>query len=199
MAGVEGVGGDVGDGLPAARHREADGMVLVQAGEQVDEDLPLRVVLDHLDLLADDALLLLHALGGEPGDRDKGEEGLQILLKLLGALKIVPGDGRAGEGVGRGAVGRQILKGIALLGVEHLVLQKMGHTGGGLLPGPVQLKAHIHPAVVGGEEGEGLAEAGLYIHINGQAILEPGVEEGLSHPGIDRFFHVHHASLPFRK
>ena len=182
VAGVEGVGGDVGDGLPAARHRYPDRIVCIEGGEQVGEHLPLRVVLDHLDLLADDALLLVHALRGEPGDGDKGEEDAQVLLEFLGALEVIAGNGRAGEGIGGSAVGGQVLKGVTVLGVKHLVFQEVGYAGGSVLPYAVQLKAHVHAAVVGGEEGVALLKAGLHIHVDGKAVVQTGGPDGLAHP-----------------
>ena len=127
--------------------------MLIQGAQQIDEHRPVGVVLDHADLLADDPPLLLHALPGEIGDGDEGEQGPQIFLEMLGGLKIVAGDGVAGEGVGRGSVGCQLLKGVALPGVEHLVLQIVGHSGRRVVPGPIQLEAQVHSAIIGGKEG----------------------------------------------
>ena len=113
VAGVQSLLRDVGDGFHRAGHAGADGVMLIQGAQQIDEHRPVGVVLDHADLLADDPPLLLHALPGEIGDRDEGEQGPQIFLEMLGGLKIVAGDGVAGEGVGRGSVGCQLLKGVA--------------------------------------------------------------------------------------
>ena len=106
MAGVEGVGGDVGDGLLGAGDGHPDGVVIKQALHQAVKHLVVRIVLHHADLLADDPLLLVHALLGEIGNGDEGEQDAQVLLKFLCALEIVACDGVAGEGIGGGAVGR---------------------------------------------------------------------------------------------
>lgn len=100
VAGVEGIGGDVGDGLLGAGDGHPDGVVVKQALHQAVEHLVLRVVLHHADLLSDDALLLVHALLGEVGDGHKGQEDFQVIIELLRALEEIAGDGRAGEGVG---------------------------------------------------------------------------------------------------
>ena len=151
--------------------------MLIQSAQQVDEHLPVGVVLDHADLLADDPPLLLHALLGEIGDGDEGEQGPKILLKMFCGLKIVAGDGVAGEGVGRGPVGRQLLKGVALLGVEHLVLQIVGHSGRGIVPGPVQLKAQVHSAIIGGKEGVLL----LKLRLGKDEHIQPVVQDLVEH------------------
>ena len=182
MAVVQGLGGDAGNGLHRPGHAQADGVVLIQPLHQVGEHLPVRVVLDHADLLADDPLLLVHALLGEVGDGDEGEEGLQVLLKLLGALEVVPGDGVAGKGVGGGPVGRQLLEGVALPGVEHLVLQVVGHPGGGVVPGPVQAEPQVHTAVVCGEKGVALLKLGLGKYKHVKAVLQHLPVHPLPHP-----------------
>ena len=198
MAGVEGVRGDVGDGLDGPGDGGADGVVVVEPLQHGEEHLVLRVVLDHADLLADDALLLVHALLGEVGDGDKGEENLQVLIEFLRALEVVARDGRAGEGVGAGPVGRQVLEGVAVLGVEHLVLQEVGHPRRGVPPLAVQLKAHVHAAVIGGEKGVALLKLRLLVHIDVQAVLQLCVKNPLPQPGVFRTVHAF-SSLPFRK
>ena len=149
----------MGDGLPAPRQGDAQGVVLVQRPLEVLVHPPGGVVFDHLDLLPDDTLLLVHALLGEVALRDKGEQGAQVLLEPLGAVEIVGRHGRRREGVGRGAVGGELLQGVALLGVEHLVFQKMRHPRRGLLPQAVLAEADVHAAVAGGEEGVGFQVA----------------------------------------
>ena len=46
--------------------------LVVQGLHEALIHLPLRVILDHADLLADDALLLFHTFIGEIGDGHKG-------------------------------------------------------------------------------------------------------------------------------
>ena len=159
MALIEGFCGDVGDGLPAPRQGDAQGVILVQRPLEVLIHPPGGVIFDHLDLLPNDALLLIHALLGEIALRDEGEQGAQVLFKPLGAVEIVGRHGRRREGVGRGAVGGELLQGVALLGVEHLVFQKMRHSGRGLLPHAVLAEADVHAAVAGGEKGVGFQVA----------------------------------------
>ncbi|MPM75536.1 hypothetical protein SDC9_122529 [bioreactor metagenome] len=93
MTGIEGLGRDVGNGLHRARHRNPDRMLLVKSGKQVRKYLPGGVVLDHADFLTDDALLLIHAFLCKIGDGDEGEQNAQVLLKFLGAFKIISGNG----------------------------------------------------------------------------------------------------------
>ncbi|MPM67710.1 hypothetical protein SDC9_114634 [bioreactor metagenome] len=189
MAGVEGFRGNLGDGLVGAGHRHPHRMVLIQRGQQIHEHLPVWIILNHGNFLADNALLLVHALLGKPGHGHKGQENPQIVLKFFGAFKIIARNCSAGEGVGRGAVGRQVLKGVAVLGVEELVLQEMGHAGGGVLPDAVHLIAHVHAAVIGGKKGVALAEFRLGEHVNGQPVIQPGMCHGLANAGILPYFH----------
>ena len=164
--------------------------MLVQSGHQVGKYLPVRVILDHADLLADDAPLLVHTLLGKPGLGDKGEEDAQIFLKLLGGFKIVSGNGAGGKCVGAGSVGRQVLEGIALLGVKHLVLQIVGHSGGAVRPHPVQAEAHIHAPVVGGKEGIALLKLRLGEDTHGQAVFQLFAVHPLPYPVKCQLFHV---------
>ena len=46
----------------------------------------------------------------------------------------------------------RLLEGVALLGVEHLVLEIVGDPGGGIQPLAIERKAHVHAAVAGGKE-----------------------------------------------
>ena len=134
MAVVEGLRRDVGDALHGSGDGGPGGGDLIESPEQPGVNLPVGVVLDHADFLADDALLLVHALLGEVGDGDEGQQNLQIFVKVVRGVEVVPGHGVGGEGVGLCAVFRQFLKGVALLGVEHLVFQIVGNSGGGVHP-----------------------------------------------------------------
>ena len=156
----------------------------------------MRTGWSHADLLADDALLLVHALLGEVGDGDKVQQNTEIVIEVLRGLKIVGSHGVAGEGVLHRAVFRQLLEGVALLRVEHLVLQVVGDPGGGVHPLPVQLKAQIHTAVAGGKKGVFLGVVGLLHHHHLQAVAELLSGDGLPQLGI---FHHCAASFPFRK
>ena len=193
---VEGFGGDVGDGLPAPGQGDAQGVVLVQRPLEVLVHPPGGVVFYHLNLLPDDALLLVHALLGEIALRDKGEQGAQVLLEPLGAVKIVSRHGRRREGVGRGAVGGEFLQGVALLGVEHLVFQKMRHPRRGLLPHAVLAEADVHAAVAGGEEGVGFQVAWAGDDLYLQAVVQDGLIADLAQSGELYSFHWASSSPP---
>ena len=51
---------------------------------------------------------------------------------MFGRIEIISGHSVGGKGIGLGSVGGQILKGVALLCVEHLMLQIMGNAGRGI-------------------------------------------------------------------
>ena len=173
-------------------------MAGVEALHQIGVDPPVRLVLDHADLLGDDALLLVHALLGEVGLGDKGEEDAEALIELLGTLEVVAGDGVGGEGVVHGPVFRQLLEGVPLPGVEHLVLQVVGDAGGGVPPDAVQAEAQVHAAVAGGEEGVPLGVVGLVDHHDLQAVME--AEPGHPLPQLGILLNAHSsASFPLRK
>ena len=69
------------------------------------------------------------ALLREIGHGDEGEQDLQILPEVLRGVEIVPGHGVGSKSVGLSAIFRQFLEGVALLGIEHLVLQIVGDSG----------------------------------------------------------------------
>ena len=89
VAAVQGLGGDAGDALHGAGHGDTGGTLPVQGLQHPLIDLPLRVILDHADLLSDNALLLGHALVGEVRHRHKGQQLPQILVKMLRAVEVV--------------------------------------------------------------------------------------------------------------
>ena len=193
VAGVEGVGGDVGDGLLGAGDGHPDGVVVKQALHQAVKHLVVRIVLHHADLLADDPLLLVHALLGKPGNGHEGEENFQVVAEFLRAFKIVAGEGRAGESVGGSPVGRQILEGVAVLGIEHLVLQEVGHPRRSVPPLAIQPELHIHAAVVGGKKGVALLKLGPPVHIDVQAVGQLRVIDFLPDAGV---FFAYHGLTP---
>ena len=114
---------------------------------------------------------------------------------MVGGFKVISGDGGTGKGVGRRPVSRQILKGIALLGVKHLVLQVMGHPGGGVPPGPVLAEAYVHASVVGGKEGVALFKLRLGEHKHRQAVFQLLPVHGL--PQAGKFPEFQGVSPPF--
>ena len=192
MATVQGLGSDVGDALHGAGHGDTGGALPVQGLQHPLIDLPLRVVLDHADLLSNDALLLGHALVGEVRHRHKGQQLPQIFVKMLRAVEVVGRHGVAGEGVRLGAVFGHLLHGVSVGGVEHLVFQIVGDACRGILPCAVLLKAQVHAAVAGGVFP---GVAGLVDHIGRQAVFQAAEGHRLVNAGI-----IHpHASFPFRK
>ncbi len=185
MALVQGVRRDLSDGLHRPRHPDADGVSGVHGLHQLVVDLVAGVVLAHPDLLADDALLLGHALLGKPGLGHKGQQGAQVVLKALDALEVVARHGGGCVGVGVHPLGGHPLEGVSVLGVEHLVLQEVGHSLGGIHPFAVlPPEAQVHAAVPGGEKGELLAVLRAGVHVHVQPVGEDGMPDRLPQGGV---------------
>ena len=197
MALVEGFRRDLGDALHRSGNGGPGGGDLVEGPEHPDVNLPVGVVLDHPDLLADDTLFLGHALLGEPGDGDEGQQNLQVLIEMVRGIKVVPGHGVGGKGVGLRAVFRQLLEGVALLGVEHLVLQVVGDTGGAQ-PLAVQGEAGVHASVTGGEKGIFLGVVRLGDHPDFQAVGQGFAVDGFAQALVQDGGHAS-ASFPCKK
>ena len=161
-------------------------------------DLPVGVVLDHTDLLSDDALLLGHALLREIGNRHKGQQDFQILLKVVGRIEIVTGHGVCREGVGFRAVLGQFLQGVALLCIEHLVFQIVSDAGRRIQPLTLQLETGVHTAVAGGKEGIFLAVARLGNHKNSQSVGQRFLIDRFTDAFVKHLLHAS-ASFPRRK
>lgn len=105
-----------------------------------------RVVFRHAYLLADDALFLLHALGGEVGGGDELQERVEVLVEVLGTLEVVGRDEVRGVGVGVGAAGGEDGERVAPGHIEHLVLQEMRHALGQFSTlCPATLKSRMTP------------------------------------------------------
>ena len=189
---------DVGDALHRSGNAGPGGAVPVQSPHHTDVDLPVGVVLHHADLLTDDALLLSHALLGEIGNGHKGQQNFKVFLKVVGGVEIIAGHGVGGKRVGLRAVLRQLLEGVALLGVEHLVLQIVGDARRSVQPLAVQAEAGVHAAVSGGEKGVFLGVAGLGHHVNLQSVGQGLPVDGLSQPLVKALLHSA-VSFPRRK
>ena len=140
----------------------------------------------------------MDALVGEIRNGYKGEQDAQILLKMLGGIEIVAGDGVGGKGIRLGAVFGQLLQGVAVLGIKHLVLQIMGDAGGGIQPLAVQPEAQIHAAVAGGKKGVFARVTGLADDADRQAVGERFPNGGFSDAVIGMLCHCA-ASFPRRK
>ena len=115
-----------------------------------------------------------------------------------GGIKIIAGDGVGGKGVGLRAVFGQLLKGIALLGVEHLMLQIVGDARRSIQPLAVQAETGIHAAVAGGEKGIALGIVPLGHDVDAQAVGQRLPADGLADALVKGLFHAC-ASFPFRK
>ena len=195
---VEGLGGDVRNTLHTACDGGTGRAIFIQRLHQALVALPLGVILDHADLLPDDALLLLHRLFGEVGNGHEGEKDLQILIELLRGGEIVAGDGVGSEGVRLSTVGGQHLQGVALLGVEHLMLEVVGDACRGVQPLTIaNLKAHVHAAVGSAEQSIRAAEILLGDDADLQAVGQRMAVDTFANAGIGH----HHtaASFPLRK
>ena len=201
MAGIERFGRDLRNALHRTGDGDAGGGGVVQALEQVGVDPPVGRILHHADLLTDDAALLVHALLREVGDGDEREQDLQILLKVLRAVEVIGGRRVGGEGVRLRAVLAQLLQGVAVLGVEHLVLQIVRDASGRIVPHAVEPEAHIHAAVARGEKGVALAVEGFGHNGDGQSVRQRGPQHRFADAGIIRFVPLHCAapSFPVRK
>ena len=162
---------EAGDGLDGAEDGAAEGVALPEVlGEELVDEV-VGVVLVHLDLFEDDALLAGDVLGGEGGVEDEvGEEvecGGDVLVEDLD----VEADGLfAGEGVEVAADGvdlaGELLGGAGGGALEDHVLDEVGDAveGGGLVAGAgVDPDAHGDGADVGhglGEDEQAVGQAG---------------------------------------
>ena len=109
VAVVERLGGNMGNTLHRTGNAGAGSVVLIQRSEHPGVDLPVGVVLDHADLLTDDPLLLGNALIREIRNGHEGQQDPQILLEMLGRVKVIGRHGVGGKGIRLRAVLRQFL------------------------------------------------------------------------------------------
>ena len=125
VAAVKVLRGDFRNALHRARNVVLDRVRVVHGTQQVEHHAPLRVIVIHFDLLADDAELFFNGLFCKIRGLHKVEQNLQRLLCVF----------RAGEQVARRLKGRIRVCGSADLGIaaecvavfafKKLVLQKM--------------------------------------------------------------------------
>ena len=100
---------DTRDALDRAGDGNARGRRAVQAGKKPFVDLPVGRILDHADLLGNDAALLFHAFLRKVRHGDEGEQNAQVFFKMLGAVKVIARHGVGSEGVRLCAVLREYL------------------------------------------------------------------------------------------
>ena len=171
MAVIKHLCSDAGNGLHTACHRDTGRMAAIQPFQKICINLPVGIVLNHADFLADDPLLLGHALFCKIWHRNKREQNAQTLLKMFRSSKIIAGDRVAGKSVRLSPQLGQLLQRVAVFRVEHFMLKIMGHACRRFLPFPVQAKAHIHTAVVCSEKSVILGKSTFGYHKQPQAVV----------------------------
>ena len=171
--------------------------MIKQALHQAVKHLVVRIVLHHADLLADDPLLLVHALLGKPGNGHEGEENFQVVAEFLRAFKIVAGEGRAGEGVGEAPLAARSWRALPS-SVSNILCSRKWAT-------PPECPATGHPAGTSypcrrswWQKGVALLKLGPPVHIDVQAVGQLRVIDFLPRCGGILCLPWAH-SLPFRK
>ena len=196
VAAVQHLRSNVSDGLPGTQNRDPHRVCAVHNLHQVFKHPAFRAVGNHIDLLADDALLLFHTLVGKVRDGHEFQQQLQILLELLCSGEIIGGHIIAGKGVWIGAQGRKLSRDLAPGQIEHLVLQEMGHTVGGFHSFPVQTEPGVDRAVVRDEIGKLLLKTRFGHYRNGQPVGKGVPKDSLIQLGVILLFH---SVTPLRK
>ena len=135
---------------------------MIQTLAQAGDEPPVRAVIVHLYLLPDDALLFGDGLLGKVGMPHHAQQHVKALVQLFRGRKEVAGAVEGRESIGIRAGLGELCKGIAVLILEHLVLEEMGHTGGQMhfpLPQP---EIPVDGAEAGGvnDMGAGVARHG---------------------------------------
>ena len=114
------------------------------------------------------------------------QQHIQAFVQLLGRSEQVAGAVKAGKGVGVGTGLGVLGKGVAVLVLEHLVFQKMRHTGGQMHLFAVQPEIPVNGAKAGSKNdmGAGITRHGP--HDNGQSGGQglPLVSHGLFQQGL---------------
>ena len=145
----------------------------VHGRHQVIEHHAVRGVLIHADLLVDDAPLLFHALFRKVGRGHKFQQQPQAFVKMVGAGKIIGRHVVAGKGVGGSAQGGKFRRHVPVSRqVEHLMLQIVGNTRGGVVFLPVQKKIRVDGAKVRDEIGKLFRKALPGYHQHRQAVFQ---------------------------
>ena len=196
MAGSEILRGDVCNGLPTAKNGNPDGMMIVHIFHEHLEDLGVRIVPIHVDLLADDALLLLNHLLREVGGGDEFQQKIQTFPEILRAGEVIGGHIVAGEGVGDGTQSGKFCGHIPAGQVEHFMLQIVGNTGGDGPVFSVQRKIRVDGTEVGDEIAELFGKAGAGYHSHGQTVGKDFPVNLLAQLGVVGQFHI--SSPPLR-
>ena len=130
-----------------------DGVAVVQALGQRGHDAPVRAVVVHFYFLANNPLLLGNGRLGKIGFPHHRQQDIQALVHLLGGGEQVAGLVKAGVCVGRGPGLCVFCKGVAVLALEHLVLQKVRDARGQMHRLAVHLKIQINGPKTGAVNG----------------------------------------------
>ena len=170
---------------------------MVQAFEQTGDEPPVRAVIVHFDLLPDDALFFCNGLLGKVGVPHHAQQHVQTFVQLLGSREQVAGTVKAGKGVGVGARLCVLGKGIAVLVLEHFVLQKMRYTGRQMHRLPVQAEIPVDGAELGSIDhmGAGIPRHGAHQHCQAGGQGLPLVGHGLFQQGLVILRHGQHPPL----
>ena len=134
-------------------------MIAVQRFIQADEHLPAGRVLHHAYLLTDDAALFLHVFIRKIRREHEFEQNLQILLEPVGAGEVIRRHRVAGEGIRARARAGELLECVAVLVLEHFVLEEVRHARRRVVSFALKGERGIHRAEIGREDGKRLAEA----------------------------------------
>ena len=123
------------------------------------------------------------------------QQHIQTFVQLLGGGEQVAGAVKAGKGVGVGTGLGVLGKGVAVLVLEHLVFQKMRHTGGQMHLFAVQTEIPVDGAEFGSKDdvGAGVARHGPHQHGQAGGQHLPLVGHGLFQHGL---FGIRHGSVP---
>ena len=200
VAFVEQVGRNVRDGLLRAGDVDFDRVLVVQALEQVEEDLPARLVEVHADLLPDDALFLLHRLLGEVRVLDKVEEDLEVLPEVGRTGEQVTGAVEGRVGVGAGAGLREPFEGIQFFTFKEFVFKEVSRAPGQDLFFPAfDLQCVVDGPVVGPDDRVGGRITGFRVDQDGEAGLVADLVIGVAQKLISVFDDVCHVSPPPRR
>ena len=124
-------------------------MVAVQTLVRADEHLPAGCVLYHADLLIDNAAFLLHVFVRKVRREHEFEQNLQIFLKPVGAGEVVRRHGVARKRI-RACTGTgEFLERIAVLVLEHLVLEEVRHACRCVVPLASKGERCVHRTEIG--------------------------------------------------
>ena len=170
-------------------------MLAVERPEQAAVDLPARGVLDHADLLPDDAALFRNVSLGKIGRKHEFQQDFEIFLEAFGAGEVIRGHGVARKGVRACAGAGELLEGVSVLVLEHLVLKEVRDTGRGVEALSLEGKGPIDRAEIGRENGERLGKAVFGDIADAQAVREHALADAFTQFGIVSG----HRAAPFMK